>query len=461
MHVISLPYTENACNYFERVRHLDHALLLDSNQPASRFGRYDLVMADPVALITHAAGITTLHESGHCTNSDADPFALIEQTMTRLLPNSISPKWQQLPFCGGAAGLFGYDLGRSIETLPSQAIDDIAIPDMSIGIYLWAIISDYQQQTTCLVSHLSSQLTLALRDSLLTSFSHSRKPFSLLEAFQPNMTPDQYAHKFKRIMDYIVAGDCYQVCLAQRLRAIYQGDLWDAYLRLRTVSPTPFSAYLQLTGATVLSLSPERFLEVNQGQVETKPIKGTRARGQTPQQDKALYNELAASPKDRAENLMIVDLLRNDLSKHCDVNTVQVPRLFAIESYSNVHHLVTTIRGRISDNKRLSLLKGAFPGGSITGAPKLRAMEIIEQLEPHRRTAYTGSIGYISSHGRMDTNICIRTLVATHEQYNHQPAGYIYCWAGGGIVADSNCNDEYQETFDKINNLIHCLQQAS
>ena len=262
-------------------------------------------------------------------------------------------------------------------------------------------------------------------------------------------------------MDYIVAGDCYQVCLAQRLRAIYQGDPWDAYLRLRTASPTPFSAYLQLTGATVLSLSPERFLEVNQGQVETKPIKGTRARGQTPQQDQVLYNELAASPKDRAENLMIVDLLRNDLSKHCDVNTVQVPRLFAIESYSNVHHLVTTIRGRISDSKLLSLLKGAFPGGSITGAPKLRAMEIIEQLEPHRRTAYTGSIGYISSHGRMDTNICIRTLVATQQQYNHQPAGYIYCWAGGGIVADSNCDDEYQETFDKINNLIHCLQQAS
>jgi para-aminobenzoate synthetase component 1 len=230
-----------------------------------------------------------------------------------------------------------------------------------------------------------------------------------------------------------------------------------AYKQLRQVSPTPFSAYMETPEGALLSLSPERFLQVDHCKVQTKPIKGTRPRGKTDTEDQTFYEDLAASPKDRSENLMIVDLLRNDLSKHCLPFSVKVPQLFAIESYSNVHHLVTTVTGELESSEHiLALLKGAFPGGSITGAPKLRAMQIIEELEPHRRNGYTGSIGYISSNGRMDSNICIRTLVTNAKG---DGGGHIYCWAGGGLVADSECDSEYQETFDKVNNLLDGLRE--
>jgi para-aminobenzoate synthetase component 1 len=205
----------------------------------------------------------------------------------------------------------------------------------------------------------------------------------------------------------------------------------------------------------ILSLSPERFLlSDQQGQVETRPIKGTRPRGQSPEADKALADELYNATKDRAENLMIVDLLRNDLSRNCEPGSIDVPELFSIESYPNVHHLVSVIRGQLKPNTGpLQLLRDAFPGGSITGAPKIRAMEIIDELEPQRRSIYCGSIGYISCSGRMDTSITIRTLLCRDDS--------IYCWAGGGIVADSKIEEEYQETFNKVNNLIEGLQRLS
>jgi para-aminobenzoate synthetase component 1 len=433
-------------------------LLLDSSRPASHFGRYDIAMAQPLAVITHKDGVTKVEQNNTVTVMDVDPFDLIGELQSELLADiSALTHTKDIPFTGGAAGLFGFDLGRSIETLPATAIADMAMEDLCIGIYPWAIINDHELQISYLVSQLDELSTQALVESILQSKPAKDKKFSLESDFVSNMTPEQYAEKFHRVIDYIHAGDCYQVCLAQRFDAPYSGNPWVAYKQLRQASPTPFSAYMETPEGALLSLSPERFLQVDNGKVETKPIKGTRPRGKTEAEDQQLYAELAASPKDRSENLMIVDLLRNDLSKHCQPFSVKVPQLFAIESYSNVHHLVTTVTGALESSKQmLPLLKGAFPGGSITGAPKLRAMEIIEELEPHRRNAYTGSIGYISTNGRMDTNICIRTLVTNAKG---DGGGHIYCWAGGGLVADSECDAEYQETFDKVNNLLNGLRQ--
>lgn len=433
-------------------------LLLDSSRPASHFGRYDIAMAEPLAVIRHKNGVTTVEQNNKVKQTPIDAFDLIGQLQSELLADTSQLAVAQgIPFTGGAAGLFGYDLGRSIEKLPNTAISDITMEDLCIGIYPWAIINDHEQQKSYLVSQLDELSTQALEKRILQTTPSPHQNFSLKSDFVSNMTKHEYAEKFHRVIDYIHAGDCYQVCLAQRFMAPYTGNPWAAYKQLRLVSPTPFSAYMETPEGALLSLSPERFLQVDNGKVETKPIKGTRPRGQTKLQDQDFYQALLASPKDRSENLMIVDLLRNDLSKHCLPFSVKVPQLFNIESYSNVHHLVTTVTGELeSSNHIIPLLKGAFPGGSITGAPKLRAMEIIEELEPHRRNAYTGSIGYISTNGRMDTNICIRTLVTNAKG---DDGGQIYCWAGGGLVADSECDAEYQETYDKVNNLLAGLRQ--
>ncbi|MEO7726326.1 MAG: aminodeoxychorismate synthase component I, partial [Burkholderiales bacterium] len=258
----------------------------------------------------------------------------------------------------------------------------------------------------------------------------------------------------KRVLDYIQAGDCYQINLAQRFAAPATGDPWLAYQALRVINPAPYAAYLNTPHGQVLSASPERFLKLERRRVETKPIKGTRPRAGHPRVDAELAAELKASAKDRAENVMIVDLLRNDLSKNCEPGSVRVPRLFDVESFATVHHLVSTVTGTLRQgHDALDLLRGCFPGGSITGAPKLRAMQIIEELEPHRRGVYCGAIGYIGCDGNMDLNIAIRTLVYA--------GGSVRFWAGGGIVADSRLEDEYQETFDKAAAILKMLQQTA
>ena len=447
----------DACHYFEAIRHLPVPLLLDSSRPTSHFGRYDLAMANPLALITHTDGVTWLEQNGQKRKVEEDPFDLIFRLQSELLNDTRDiPGASNIPFTGGAAGLFGYDLGRSIETLPATAIADIDMEHLCVGIYAWAIVTDHELEQSYLVSQLDQLQTQILVDNILNTTKPKIDAFSLKQDFVSNMSQLEYQQKFDQLMEYIHAGDCYQVCLAQRFEAPYKGNPWHAYQQLRKAAPTPFSAYMETQKGALLSLSPERFLQVDDGKVETKPIKGTRPRGASKAQDQQYHDQLQSSAKDRAENVMIVDLLRNDLSKHCEPFSVKVPKLLEVESYSNVHHMVTTITGKLSSSDLiLPLLKGAFPGGSITGAPKLRAMEIIEELEPHRRSAYTGSIGYISTNARMDTNICIRTLVTTSKG---DLDGSIFCWAGGGVVADSDCDAEYQETFDKVNNLLDGLR---
>ena len=275
----------------------------------------------------------------------------------------------------------------------------------------------------------------------------------LTSGWHSNMSAAEYAEKFSRVQAYLHSGDCYQVNLAQRFQAAYEGDEWQAFTRLNASNKAPFSAFLRLEHGAILSLSPERFIHLADGMIQTRPIKGTLPRLADADADRQQAETLAASPKDRAENLMIVDLMRNDIGRVAEPGSVRVPELFVVEPFPAVHHLVSTITARLPASRTAcDLLRAAFPGGSITGAPKVRAMEIIDELEPHRRNAWCGSIGYVSLCGTMDTSITIRTLTACD--------GNLYCSAGGGIVADSQAEAEYQETFDKVNRILKQLENS-
>jgi len=278
--------------------------------------------------------------------------------------------------------------------------------------------------------------------------------FELLSDWSSNFSEQQYADAFNRIQSYILEGDCYQVNLAQRFTAKCSGSSWAAYCQLSEANKAPFSAFINTGEATILSLSPERFIKLENGKVETRPIKGTRPRGYTHEQDQLLKNELIHSSKDQAENLMIVDLMRNDLGKICEPGSIDVTELFSLESFDSVHHLVSTIVGDLDENENaFTLLTNCFPGGSITGAPKIRAMNIIDELEPHRRSYYCGSIGYVDRSGNIDCSISIRTLVRKENN--------LYCWAGGGLVSESVLQQEYQETFDKVSCILPVLSNHS
>lgn len=452
-----LPYSLKASQVFEQLRSLGQAVILDSCHPDSRYGRFDLITAAPSkTLQLTTQGLEIREGESSWQSSTEEAFSLLKHWVAELG----DLKDQPAPFNGGLIGYFSYDLNRHLELLPSEAVADIDLPHMVIGLYLQAVIIDHQQGKSWLMVHnlADEAITEAFLSRLATDAPSIIKadtvPFCLVEPFSSNMNAADYRHALERIHAYIQAGDCYQINLAQRFSASCQGDPWQAWKSLRQVAPTPFAAYLDLDQGALLSLSPERFLSCdNTGQVETRPIKGTRPRGANSDDDARLAAELINSDKDRAENVMIVDLLRNDLSKVCQPGSVDVPELFALESYPNVHHLVSSVTGQLEDGfTPLDLLRECFPGGSITGAPKIRAMEIIEELEPHRRSAYCGSIAYISACGRMDSSITIRTLVCRANQ--------IHCWAGGGIVADSNIDAEYAETFSKVNNLLKTLEKT-
>lgn len=449
--ITELPYHSDSSLLFNAIADRPWAVFLDSGHPLSHGGRYDILAADPYKTLCTFGATTEVTDQKGTVSSEEDPFVLLREAL-----GEKSAPSTELPFCGGAIGWFGYDLGRRIEMLPSLAMDKENLPDMAVGIYDWSVVVDHQQQRSWLVAQGRVASTKRRWWQLLKLFksvtpSCSLPPFNVTGEVVSNLSKSAYATAFARIKDYIRNGDCYQVNFAQRFSAPAEGDGWHAYRRLRELNPAPFSAFMRTPYGQALSSSPERLLELRDTQVETKPIKGTRPRSATPEADSALAQELANSRKDQAENLMIVDLLRNDISRVCKPGSVKVPKLFDIESYATVHHMVSTVRGELeTDKDACDLLQACFPGGSITGAPKIRAMEIIEELEPQRRGLYCGSIGYIGFDGQMDTNITIRTLV-----YNQ---GEVRCWAGGGIVHDSKMEAEYQETFDKAAAMLRLLQ---
>jgi para-aminobenzoate synthetase component 1 len=453
-----LPYIADGSVRFSHIRQLPNPVFLDSAPlHQNKAGRYDIISAAPVAFITTRLGksgsVTTTLENGKTSISHHEPFEILKQEIARFKPNKL-PQDKLLPFYGGAIGYFSYDLGRCIEYLPHTAKDDITLPGMEVGIYCWALINDHEAQKSyfmttpnCPADTQEKALSLCKIERAIETDKH----FKLNSPFNSNFTLNEYQKAFDKIQDYIHAGDCYQVNLAQRFSATFEGEPWHAYQQLRQKMPAPFSAYIESVNGYILSHSPERFLKCHEGIIETKPIKGTRARGKTPIEDKQLADELINSAKDRSENLMIVDLLRNDLGKSCEAGSIHVPKLFDLESFANVHHLVSTIEGKLSaDVTPVDAFFNCFPGGSITGAPKLRAMEIIEELEPHRRSLYCGSVAYISFDNQMDSSIAIRTLVTSKNT--------IHCWGGGGIVADSNSEQEYQETLTKVSSLLNTLE---
>ncbi|MBA1238320.1 aminodeoxychorismate synthase component I [Pseudomonas kunmingensis] len=436
-----LPYQADPAHWFARIRRAPSAVLLDSGRPKADRGRFDILSAWPLDVLEPRDD-----ESGR------DFFQRLRQALRGLGPAELSDNCE-LPFAGGLIGLLSYDFGTRLETLPQRAADDSGLPLARFGLYGWALISDHQTRTSQLVFHPATASSeqkrlIALFDSAPTAES---APFRLHNRFAADLSVHSYRNGIERIQTYIQAGDCYQVNFTQRFRAGCSGDPWSAYRALREACPTPYAGFVALEDGAIASLSPERFLRLQQGNVETRPIKGTRPRGADERSDAAQAQALLASDKDRAENLMIVDLLRNDLGRSCRIGSVRVPQLFALESYPNVHHLVSCVTGELADDHdAFDLLAGSFPGGSITGAPKIRAMQIIDELEPTRRSIYCGSLLYVDVRGEMDSSIAIRTLLIREGQAS--------CWGGGGIVADSDWQAEYQESIDKVSVLMRTLE---
>ncbi len=460
-HIIDFPYQPNATALFNAIRDLPAPIWFDSGKPGSLQGRFDIISALPIATIETRGKTTTISkyqsDSTHVERSTDKPFAIVEQLLTEMDSVVSEPS---LPFSGGLAGYFGYDAGQQLSPGAAALIDLAELPDLRLGYYTWALIINHQTSKAWTVFHpacgnkLRKDVLARLRDvdhnKSGSTNNNNETNFALSTGFKASISKEAYAAHIARIKDYIVAGDCYQVNFAQHFCAEYRGDPWFAYQQLRAALPSPFSAFMAWDDSAILSLSPERFIRLCGRQVETRPIKGTAPRGLSFDEDRQRGISLMNSPKNRAENLMIVDLLRNDLGKSCQPGSIQVPKLFDLESFANVHHLVSTITGTLMDNKTaLDLLAGCFPGGSITGAPKKRAMEIIRETEQIKRSVYCGSIGYISACGRMDTNIAIRTLLANK--------GKLHCWGGGGIVADSDTDSEYAESLVKVSLLMDTL----
>jgi para-aminobenzoate synthetase component I len=454
-----IPYLADGSAYYRAIRELPQAIWLDSGRPHAQFGRYDILSAQPRVVLLNTGSHTLIRTANSDSSSSASPFDLLTMALAEMAVDAD----RALPFCGGAMGYFGYNLRQHLEPSPFDTSRDIALPDMGIGLYEWAIIQDHRERRSCLVS-LPDCPTARLADLIQranstaksqhnTSKNNNNFYFQISE-LKSNFNVNTYREKVACIQAYIQAGDCYQVNFAQRFSSQFEGDPFFAYCHLRRLLPAPYAAFMEVAGGAVLSHSPEQFLKVISGKVETRPIKGTAPRHPDPDRDQANAEWLYMSTKDRAENLMIVDLLRNDLGKSCRFGSVCTPKLFALESYTNVHHLVSTVRGQLRPEcSVVDLLKGCFPGGSITGAPKIRAMEIIAELENCDRSVYCGSIGYLSAHGNMDTNIAIRSLVCS--------GGRIYCWGGGGIVADSDADAEYAESLAKVKILLDGLTTAS
>ena len=444
---LTLPWQPDAAeHYFAPLSNSPWAMMLHSGFADHPHNRYDIIVAQPCTTLVTRGDITVVSDADKTESFSDDPLSLLHKALADC-PFSDTPL-PDLPFIGGAVGLWGYDLGRRFENLPQRALHDISVPDMAVGIYDWALIVDHHRQVVTLLCYGDVNARLAW---LQQQQAPTTAPFALTSRWQSNMSRQQYGEKFRQVQAYLQSGDCYQVNLAQRFQASYQGDEWQAFVRLNRANRAPFSAFLRLDASAIMSLSPERFIQLEQGQIQTRPIKGTLPRLEDPIADAEQARRLAQSPKDRAENLMIVDLMRNDIGRVAVPGSVRVPELFVVEPFPAVHHLVSTITATLPAALHATdLLRAAFPGGSITGAPKVRAMEIIDELEPHRRNAWCGSIGYLSVCGNMDTSITIRTVTASE--------GKLYCSAGGGLVADSEEGAEYQETFDKVNRILSQLE---
>jgi para-aminobenzoate synthetase component 1 len=436
-HLEALPYRADTAALFEPIASEPWAVLLDSNVGLAAGGRWDIVALSPRVTLRTRGAVTELRTGSLTRQSNADPIALLREVLGA---GTAPGPAEGLPFVGGAIGWFGYDLARRFERLGSMRPLPACSIQMAVGVYDWALVVDHHQRASWLVGRgdPTDPRCERLRRLAEGRARAQERSFRITGMLRSDMDRGGYARRFRAVHEYIRNGDCYQVNLARRWSVSVAGSAWTAYRRLRRLNPAPFAAFLNSPGMQVLSASPERFLAVRGGVVETRPIKGTAARHPDPLKDRKLAAALAASDKDMAENLMIVDLLRNDLGRCCEIGSVQVPELFRVESYAGVHHLVSTVIGRLrADQDAATLLRACFPGGSITGAPKIRTMQIIDELECAPRGVYCGSIGYLGFDGNMDTNIAIRTASIAD--------GRLEFRAGGGLVAESDLDAEWAE----------------
>jgi para-aminobenzoate synthetase component 1 len=457
---------------FLRLADLPQVLFFESALRHPDLGRYSYLTADPLEqLRARGPRIEVSGEAG--IRQPADPFAVLAERLGRYRAD---PHPGLPPFQGGAAGLFGYDLCHHLERLPRPRFDEFEMPDLAIGLYDWVIAFDHRTERAWLISTGFPETEPRRRRRRARSRADEVKarlqaapasptwnmpnrlesvtwqwPVPDHPGLSSSFSREEYLAAVRRAIAYIHAGDCFQVNLAQRLLYPAQVSPVELYLRLRKRNPAPFAAYFDLGDFTIASASPERFLRVENGVVETRPIKGTRPRGATPAEDTVRKEELLASEKDRAENIMIVDLLRNDLGRVCRYGSVRVEAVCRLESYRFVHHLVSEVCGQLRPGLGpVDLLRAAFPGGSVTGAPKIRAMEIIAELEPTVRGPYCGSLGFLGFDGSMDSSILIRTLTIGR--------GWVQFPVGGGIVADSTAEREYEETWHKAEGLLRTVQ---
>jgi len=458
---------------FARMSGLPHCLFLDSAQHDPLLGRYSFLAADPFEFLELPA-------------DGSDGLAVLAQRMTGLRTAAVA---ELPPFQGGAAGVLSYDLGRSLEVLPRAAVDEFQVPALAVGLYDVVVALDHVAHRAWIISQGLPETVPAARrrraaerlaqfrgwlagkpgssserghparlvrpirprSEIIPGQLSPQYPVAGIEGLTSNFSAAGYLQAVQRAIDYVVAGDIFQVNLSQRLLFPARDDAVSLYLRLRRRNPAPFAGYFDLGAFQILSASPERFLRVSAGCVEARPIKGTRPRTGQPDADRQAAAELLQSEKDRAENVMIVDLLRNDLARVCWPESVKVSQLCGVESYAYVLHLVSAVEGRLRDDRTpIDLVRAAFPGGSITGAPKVRAMEIIAELEPTARGAYCGSLGYLGFDGTMDLSILIRTITAGR--------GWWQLPVGGGIVAQSVPREEYEETWHKAEGLLRALR---
>jgi para-aminobenzoate synthetase component I len=446
-----------------RLAALPHSLLLDSAQRDLRLGRYSFLTADPFDFFTAPA-------------DRSEGLRLLESRL-KLWPATSRPELP--PFQGGAAGLLSYDLAQSLERIPAPRIDEFSVPALAIGLYDTVLAIDHAQHRAWLISQgfpetepkrrmqrakqrseqfqawlstsptephsISSKLPVVSASDLTAQFPVPGPP-----GLTSNFSAEAYRAAVQRAIDYIYAGDVFQVNLSQRLLFPASGDPLDLYLRLRQCNPAPFAGWFDFGETQIISASPERFLSVHDRRVDARPIKGTRRRTTRAEADLFAGDDLLQSEKDRAENVMIVDLLRNDLSRVCEPDSVRVAQLCCLETYQFVQHLVSSVEGTLAPGKTaIDLVRAAFPGGSITGAPKIRAMEIIAELEPTARGPYCGSLGYFGFDGSADLSILIRTITASR--------GWWQFPVGGGIVAQSSPEREYEETWHKAEGLLRAL----
>jgi len=446
---------------FKKVCREDNTYLLESVEGGENLARYSFIGLEPFVTYRYTDGKGFLEEGSGTTVIHGKPLEILKTIMERYT----APKIDGLPrFYGGAVGYFGYDLIRHLEDLPQQAIDDLNLPDCHFVLTRIVLIFDHVKHKVKIVLNTEpgadpeTEYENALKCINRVKKLINKPPSGAHEVpgnpgqvkFGSNISREEFVGKVNQAKEYIKAGDIFQVVLSQRLMTPLETEPFDIYRSLRTINPAPYLYYLNFGGTVIIGSSPEMLVRVEDGVVQTRPIAGTRPRGSTGNEDTALAKELLADEKEKAEHIMLVDLGRNDLGKVCDYGSIEVSGFMDIERYSHVMHIVSTVTGQMLPGKTIyDALEACFPAGTVSGAPKIRAMEIIEELEPSRRGVYAGAIGYFGFTGNMDTCITIRTILV------HR--GMTYVQAGAGIVADSDPEREYEETLNKARALLETL----